>query len=160
MTNTKPIIRSMRASDLEEVAVLYTNIFAKVDIGEKWTNASAYQFMNHYHSKQPDLCFVAIMDDKIVGGFVAGIKPWWDGNHLVDGEVFVDFAYQKHKVGTELSRVMYNDAIEKYKITSIDFVTFSKDGFPLSWYEKLGFEVTKDLYMISGKPDLVLERLG
>jgi aminoglycoside 6'-N-acetyltransferase I len=160
MTKNKLIIRPMREVDLEEAAVLYTNIYDRLDVGEKWTKDTSYQLMKYWFSKLPDICFVAIIDNKIVGGFVAGIKPWWDGNHLIDGEVFVDYDYHKHKIGTELSKVMYKTALDKYKITSIDLSTFSKNGFPLSWYEKLGFKVNKQLIMINGNPGLALKKLG
>ena len=150
----------MKEEDLEEVAVLYTDIYDKVDIGEKWTKSASHQLMKYWLSKQSDLCFVAIIEDKIVGGFVAGIKPWWDGNHLVDGEVFVDYNYHKHKIGTELSKAIYKTALTKYKITSIDFVTFSKNGFPLSWYERLGFKVNRQLVLINGTPKETLKNLG
>jgi len=160
MTKGKLIIRPMKEEDLEEVAVLYTEIYDKVDIGEKWTKQASQRLIKYWLSKQSDLCFVAIIENKIVGGFVAGIKPWWDGNHLVDGEVFVDYQYHKHKIGTELSKAIYKTAFDKYDITSIDLVTFSKNGFPLSWYEKLGFVVEKKLIIINGDPKIVMQKLG
>jgi len=153
------IIRQMKEEDLDEIAILYTDIYDKVDIGEKRTKETSYLLMKYWLSKQKDLCFVAIINDKIVGGFVAGIKPWWDGNHLIDGEIFVDYKYHKHKIGTKLSKVIYETALDKYEITSIDLVTFSKNGFPLSRYEKLGFEKTKQLVMINGNPKEVLNKL-
>lgn len=160
MTEGKLIIRPMKKGDLEKVAVLYTEIYDKVDLGEKWTKQASYRFMEYWLLRQSDLCFVAIFENKIVGGFVAGIKPWWDGNHLIDGEVFVDYQYHKHKIGTELSKAIYKTALDKYKIASIDLITFSKNGFPLSWYKNLGFEVEKQLIMIHGDPIVVTRKLG
>lgn len=153
------IIRLMREEDLEEVAVLYTEIYNRLDIGEKWTKESSYELMNYWLSKQSDLCFVATLGNRIVGGFIAGIKPWWNGNHLIDGEVFVDYNYHKYGIGTELSKVIYKTALDKYKITSIDLVTFNKNGFPLSWYKKLGFEAEKQLIIINGNPEIVIKKL-
>lgn len=160
MKRDKLQIRVMEEKDFNELAVLYVDIYDKVDIGEKWTKESAYELMKYWFARQGDLGIVAVYDGKIVGGFVAGIKPWWDGNHLVDGEIFVGFDYHKLGIGTELSKAMYKKAIEKYKITSIDLVTFSKNGFPLSWYESLGFEKDSQLIMISGKPEDVIKKLG
>ncbi|MFH1233580.1 MAG: GNAT family N-acetyltransferase [Patescibacteria group bacterium] len=160
MIKRELIIRPMKEEYLEKVAVLYTEIYAKVDIGEKWTKETSCHLLKYLLLKQPDLCFVALIDNKIVGGFVAGIKPWWGGNHLIDGEVFVDYQYHKNKIGTKLSKAIYKTALDKYKITSIDLVTFSKNGFPLTWYEKLGFKVEKKLIMINGDPKIVMKKLG
>lgn len=159
MKKGKTIIRLMKNSDLNKVAALYANIYAKVDIGEKWTRATAYKLMKHFLLKQPDLAFIALLNNKIVGGFVAGIKPWWDGNHLVDGEIFVDFNYHKRGIGSELSKAMYAKAIKKYKIAGIDFVTFSKNNFPLKWYKSMGFVVGRELIMINGDANKVMQRL-
>lgn len=100
------------------------------------------------------------IDNLIVGGFVAGIKPWWDdGNHLVDGEVFVDFTHHRQKIGAELSKTIYKTALQQYQIISIDLVTFSKNGFPLSWYQKLNFKIDKQLIMIIGDPQTVIKKM-
>ena len=159
MMTDKLAIRLMNSEDLEAVALLYTNVYDTVDIGEKWTKETSYLLMEYWLARQPDLCFVSTIDNRIVGGFVAGIKPWWDGNHLVDGEVFVDFDYHQQKIGTELSKAIYKTALKKYQITSIDLVTFSKNGFPLSWYKKLNFVIQKQLIIISGDLQSVIKKL-
>ena len=50
--------------------------------------------------------------------------------------VFVDPDFQKKCIGTELSKVMYRMAIEKYDAKFFDAVTFSDKPHPLSWYRK------------------------
>mgnify|MGYP001581110235 CR=1 FL=1 len=89
------------------------------------------------------------VDGKIVGGFIAGIKPWWNGNHLVDGEIFVHPEFQKKGVGNALSKIMFKRAIEKYDAKVWDTYTF-RGKFPLKWYKKLGFEEINEWTMISG----------
>jgi len=59
-----------------------------------------------------------------MGGFVAGIKPWWDGNHLVDGEIFIHPKFQKKGFGKLLSKYMYETAIKKYNVVSFNTITF------------------------------------
>src|SRR5687768_3198077 len=95
-------IRIMTQEDLAVLADIYSEVYRVFDVGENWDKDSAYQLLEYWLHKQPDLSFVAEADEKIVGAFIAGIKPWWDGNHLVDGELFVHPDFQAKRVGTEL----------------------------------------------------------
>lgn len=104
----------------------------------------------HWFKRQPDLAFVAECDGKPVGAFVSGIKPWWDGNRLFDGEIFVDLAYQKRGIGTLLAKAMYAAAVKKYNATVFEAVTFRKSKHPLSWYRAQGFKPESKLVLISG----------
>jgi len=48
------------------------------------------------------LAFLAEVNGKIAGGICGIIKPWWDGNHLVETELFLRPEFQRQKVGTGL----------------------------------------------------------
>lgn len=143
-------IRLMQNSDLDSLSETYVEVYRVFDVGERWTKESAHKLLKYWLYRQPDLAFVAEYEDKIVGAFVAGIKPWWDGNHLVDGEIFVHPEYQKHRVGSELSKAMFRTAIEKYDAIVWDTYTFKGVDHPLSWYKSLGFEEIQEWTMISG----------
>lgn len=152
-------IKKMQNKDIQKLAEIYALVYKKFDVGEKWTVDTAEQLLSFWLNKQPDLAFVAECDNKIVGAFVAGIKPWWDGNHISDGEIFVHPDYQGKGVGRELSKVLYKKALEKYAVTSFDAYTFKKTKFPLCWYESQGFLVNEDWVMISGDVKLALAKL-
>lgn len=92
-------IRLMKKEDLKKLAIIYARTYHVFDVGERWTAKSAITLMSYWMKRQPDLFFIAKYDGKIAGAFVAGIKPWWDGNHLVDGELFVDPDFQKKGIG-------------------------------------------------------------
>jgi len=149
----------MQKKDLPRLAKIFVQVYTVFDVGEHWTIGSAQQLLSYWLKKQPDLAFVAECDGRAVGAFVAGIKPWWDGNHLSDGELFVHPAYQKKGIGTKLSIVLYQKAWKKYKVVSFDAYTFKKTKFPLSWYKSLGFEVNSDWVMISGDLKKILPKL-
>src|SRR3989344_2446360 len=100
MDNLK--IRRIQRKDLTKLAEVYNFVYKKFNIGERWTKKSAYKLLEYWLKRQPDLCFLAEYNNIIVGGFVVGIKPWWDGNHLVDGEIFVHPHYQKKGIGSAL----------------------------------------------------------
>ena len=155
----KLVIRNIDEIDLVSLAKLYVKVYSNLDVGEKWDYQSAYKLLFYWFKRQPDLCFLAEYNGVIVGAFVAGIKPWWDGNHLFDGEVFIDPAYQMKGIGTELSKVIYRTAIDKYDAKYFDAITFSDKTHPLSWYKKLGFREIKNWTIITGDLKKVLENL-
>jgi len=149
----------MKKEDLEKLAEIYVEAYTKINIGERWTFETAKELLSHWLEKQPDLAFVAEYNNKIVGAFVAGIKPWWDGNHLVDGEIFVHNDFQKKGIGTALSIALFTKALEKYKVSFYDAVTYTNHKFPLSWYKSLGLVSSENLVLISGNVKSILSKL-
>lgn len=152
-------IRQMRKEDLQQLAEIYTIVYQKFDIGERWTAETAKKLLTYWFDKQPDLAFVAEFNGQVVGAFVAGIKPWWDGNHISDGEIFVHPDFQKRGIATKLSIALYKKALEKYKVVSFDAYTFKKTKFPLSWYLSQGFIQNEDWTIISGDIKTILSKL-
>lgn len=154
----------MKKNDLQELAELYTLVYQRVDIVERkiqkrWSIDTSKKLLSHLFDKQSDLAFVAETNGQIVGAFLAGIKPWWDGNHLFDGEIFVHPDHQRRGVGTALCKTLYKKALEKYSVTDFDAYTYKKTKFPLSWYLSNGFMVSDDWAMISGKVKSVLDKM-
>ena len=139
----------MRKSDLKKLSEIYATVYREFDVGEKRTPKKAYVLLEYWLQRQPDLAFVAESDGKIAGGFVAGIKPWWDGNHLVDGEIFVHPEFQRKGIGGLLSMAMFRKAMKKYSARTWDTYTFKKK-YPLKWYKSLGFKEISEWTMISG----------
>lgn len=152
-------IRKVENFDLEILSEIYKNTYDVFDVGERWTKESALELLKYWLKRQPDLAFLAETDNKIVGAFFAAVKPWWDGVHLVDGELFVDPDNQKQKVGTLLSKHMFEQAIKKYDAKVWDTYTFKNSEHPLSWYKKQGFDENKDWVMISGDLKEAIRRL-
>ena len=150
----------MQKTDVPRLAEIYVEVYTNFDVGERWTVTTAKDLLNYWLKRQPDLTFVAEINNELVGVFVAGVKPWWDGNHLVDGEIFVHPKFQKTGIGTELSKVMYHTALDKYKVVSFDTYTFSKTEFPLRWYKKQGFKEIKEWVMITADLRKVLQNLN
>lgn len=153
-------IRKIKKEDLKKLAKIYSITYSNpdYDIGEKWDNKTAYKMLKNIFEKQPDLAFLAEDNKKIIGGFLVSVKPWWDGNHLVDGEIFIHPKYQKTGIGTNLSKTMFNYAKKKYKVIKWDTFTF-KDQYPLKWYKSLGFTEIKEWVMISADINEVINKL-
>lgn len=155
----KLTVRPMEKKDLDKLSDIYVEVYTAFDVGEKWTKKTAYNLLEFWLRHQPDLAFVAEYEGEAVGAFVAGIKPWLDGNHLFDGEIFVHPKYQNKGIGKELARVLFRKALDKYHVTEWDAFAFKNSDFPLSWYKKLGFEELKELVIISGNVKGALQKL-
>jgi len=152
-------IRLVKKEEISAVVSIYAEAFNKAGIGEEWTQRKAEEFMNWWFEHQPDLFFVTIYKEQLVGGIVAGIKPWWDGKHLVDGELFVHPDFQRQGIGKGLVRTLLKEAIRKYEIVEFEGLVDKGHEFPLSWYREIGMKETS-LVHIAGNPKEILKKLS
>ena len=152
-------IRLMKKGDLESLAEIYAETYEAFNIGEKWNKKSAHKLLEYWFKLQPDLAFVAEYNNKIVGAFVTGVKPWWDGNHLIEGEMFVHPNFQGKGIGTELIKKLFKTARKQYKAVAWDAFTPNKFKHPLSWYKKMGFKEVKEWTIITCNIEEILKKL-
>jgi len=153
-------IRRIERKDLQSLAEVYDRVYSPdtFDVGERWTKETAYEMLGYWLKRNSDLAFLAEEEGRIVGGFLADVNPWWDGNHLVDGEIFVHPDHQGKGIGTKLLKFMFEYAVRKYNAVRWDTYTV-KGKYPLKWYKSLGFEEIKEWSMISADPREVLKLL-
>lgn len=152
-------IRQMQNDDLGELSSVYVRAFDDPQLKEDWSAAAAEALLLDWFKRQPDLAFVVEIDHKPVGGFIVGVRPWWDGNHLVDGELFIDPEHQGQGLASELIRQTLLTANEKYSPVLWETYTFRGQDFPLKWYKKLGFNEIEDWVMIRANVSQILENL-
>lgn len=150
-------IRQATKKDLQILSEVYTVAYNSLGIGENWTVGSAHKLIKYLYEDQPDLFFVAQDGGAIVGGIVATVRPWWDGNHLIEGEIFVHPKHQKKGIGVKLIEKLFTVAKERYSVVSWDTYTHKVYKDPLVWYKSLGFEEIKHWTMITGDIDKVLK---
>jgi GNAT superfamily N-acetyltransferase len=153
-------IRLATKKDLNKLAKIYVNSYSPLPTEEQWEEKTAKKLLSYWMIKQPDLFFVVEVNKKLAGAFVSGIKPWRDGNHLFDGEVFVDPKYQKLGAGSKLIKAVFTKAIKKYKAVTFEASTFKNTKFPLKWYKTMGILSNKELVFISGDLKNALKKLA
>ena len=153
-------IRPAKKEDFKALSEIYVASYNSLNIGEKWTEETAEKMLTHLFNTQPDLNFVAVVEGTIVGGVNALIKPWWDGNHITDGEIFIDPKYQGQKIGKKLLKQLFLEAKNKYGAVSWDTFTHVVHTHPLTWYESMGFEKMPHWAMITGDIEKVLKNLS
>lgn len=152
-------LRLAKTEDLQTLSEVYVVAYNVLNIGEKWTESKAYELIKYLFEDQPDLFFVATVDEKVVGGIVATVRPWWDGNHLIEGEIFIHPDFQKKGIGVKLIKQLFTTAKEEYHVVSWDTFTHRVHKNPLAWYKQLGFEEIKHWVMITGNIDKVLKTI-
>lgn len=136
--------------DLEIIAVEYSDYYNNSVLEEKWTKKSAIKLFKYFYNQAPDLFFIAYDNENPVGVIMTCLKPWWDGMHLEDDEVFVCKEYQQKGIAKMLFKKLFEHAIEKYDATTLEAHTYEdENGFPYCWYKRLGFETIDDWKIIS-----------
>lgn len=154
-------IRQVRPADFRALSKLYADFYNELDeLGERWTLDAARKFISHFYARQPDLCFVAEKDDQIIGAVMAAIQPWWDGNHLVEGELLVHSNF-KHYSGyaTGLLEKILTVAEQKYQAVTWDTIVPAVIGHPFRHYEQLGFYETPVWKAVAGDVSSILRQI-
>ena len=155
------MIRLVKKEDIKYLAPIYKELYDDADIGENWTIEKSEELLNYWYEKQGDLFFVAIEDGKPVGAIVSGIKSWFNGLRLVDGEIFVSKDYQEKHLGKQLMMEHLKQAKIKYNAKVMEFHTYGDETeFPQNWYNRIGFKKDDELIIMNGEIDEVLNKLG
>ena len=116
------MIRLAKKEDIKYLAPIYKELYDDADIGENWSIEKCEELLNYWYKQQGDLLFVDIEDGKPVGAVVSGIKSWFDGLRLVDGEIFVDKKYQQNHIGKALMIEHLKQAKIKYNVKMMEFM--------------------------------------
>jgi L-amino acid N-acyltransferase YncA len=133
------VIRPITHSDIPEVAKVYMNSFFEADPSEEWTLPKAEALIKFFLKAQPDLAFLIERDGVVAGAVLGIVKPWWDGNCLVETEIFISPEFKTRGIGTSLGVHYLQEAIKLYDVRSINTITFNEFDFPASLYSRIGF---------------------
>ena len=106
-------IRKTKKEDIKKLAEIYERVWNNSKNKENWTNNKVKKLLNFYFYQKTFIGITAIINHKIIGAFFSFIKPWHDGNHLGEGELFINPDYQKQKIGTKLFLQMMKEAKKK-----------------------------------------------
>lgn len=145
-------IRKTKSSDLKILGKIYKRSYDATHSGEMWSYVQAVELINFYYHAKTFIGLTVLYDNKICGAFLSFIKPWWDGKHLAEGELFIDPRYQGKKIGTQLYLAMMKFAYKRGCVVH-DLLAYKSPSF---WYRKIGFRVTELIHM-SGKISRVIK---
>ena len=152
----KPItIQKINKQDHEAIILLYLESYLA-----EWENRNKEQitpFVN-YLLKRP-FKLKAVVDGKIIWGFISDIKPRHEGNILFDPEIFIHPDYQNQGFWRHLFHEALLQAQQTYQITNLVAFTF-KESYQLKRYQKLGIKTDDSWQMCYGALDPVLKKLS
>lgn len=149
-----------KEQDIDTIAGSYADYYSNSVLQEKWTKESATKLFEYFYGQNKDLFFVAYDDERPIGVITSILKPWWDGNHLEDGEVFVIPEYRRKGVAKMLFKALFKCAVDKYNATTLEAHTYEdENGFPYAWYKRLGFETIDDWKIISGDIKEIMKKI-
>jgi len=147
-------IRQTTSEDLEKLSQMYPSIYSDTD--EAWSEKASFELLHFYFSLPTFLGLTAIYENEVVGAFFAYIKPWWDGNHLGEGELFIEPSHQRMGIGSMLYLEMMKLADKKGCVQQ-DLLTYI--GKPAdNWYKRIGFKETGQTHL-TGNIKEVMEKL-
>ncbi len=91
---------------------------------------------------------------------MSGVKPWFDGNRLIDAELFVSKEYQNKHIATNLYKKHLEEAVRIYNCKVIEFHTYgNEEEFPQSWYRKIGSTKNEELIIMNANIEKVLKKM-
>jgi len=132
----KIVIQKTKKEDINRLAQIYKRAYDRSGFGENWNVQKATSLLRFYQEQKNFVGVTAVADNKIVGAFFSYVKPWHDGNHLGEGELFVDPAYQNKKIGTKLFMEMMKIA-KKKRCVIHELVAYDRIA---RWYKKIGLK--------------------
>lgn len=149
------IIRKSRGQDIEQLTKIYKRAYGRSKDGVDWSIQRATALLNFYFRQKTFLGLTALVGGKIVGAFFSFIKPWHDGDHLGEGELFVDPDYQNKKIGTKLFFEM-NKIAKRKRCTIHELIVY---GRVARWYKKLGIKES-GLKHMEGKIEDIIRKMS
>lgn len=130
------LIRKMTIADYDSVYELWLNT-----PGMGLNNLDdSRQGIEKYLQRNPETCFVAEKDNKIIGVILCGN----DGRRGYIHHTAVSVSERKRGVGTALVDAAVN-ALKREGINKAALVVFSKNELGNSFWEKRGFTIREDL---------------
>ncbi len=125
------------------------------DVVEIWkrtgisiTSSDTKDELNVMLNRNPDLCLIAKIDEKVIGVVMGG----FDGRRGYVHHLAIDPQYQKKGYG----KLIMDELIERLKkkrVHKIHLFIEKHNEDVIAFYKKLGWEIRKDLVMMSFIPD-------
>ena len=152
--------KEAREKDLPILASLYSVINLNIEKSETWTYETALSYMNYFYHHQPDLFICAYDEDIPIAAVMSTLKPYYDGMHLTNLELFVSEDYKDQDIEKKLLEMHLELANAKYNVRHIDTI-INKNIFDdsLNWCKDVGLEINPNLVILNSNLDNCLKNI-
>ncbi len=130
-------IRAFQQSDESAVVALWKEVFAYSE-----PRNDPARVVRQKLAFQPELFFVAAVDDEVVGTVMGG----YDGHRGWIYSLAVDPAYRRQKIGAALVRHV-EQALRELGCPKINLQVLSSNAATVEFYAKLGYRVEERISM-------------
>ncbi len=130
------IYRTLNPDDYEQLRTLW---LSTPGMGLNTTDDS-YEGISRFLMRNPDSCFAAVDNDRIVGVIMAG----HDGRRGYIYHTAVRSDMRGHGIGRRLVELAL-DALKQEGITKVALVVFSSNSGGNAFWQHMGFEARDDL---------------
>jgi len=118
------------------------------------TSSDTKKEVNVMLNKNPDLCLIAKIDEKVIGVVMGG----FDGRRGYVHHLAIDPEYQRKGYGKLLMDEL-TERFQKKRVHKVHHFIEKHNKDVINFYRKLGWEIRNDLVMMSFVPDKKLYML-
>ncbi|MEW6186853.1 MAG: GNAT family N-acetyltransferase [Thermodesulfobacteriota bacterium] len=95
-------IKPCALKDLAPCAKLLVSVYSEPPYNEKWKLATAKAYLGRFLKADPEGCFVADTDGKVIGAIFSLAYPWQAGKSVGIQELFVSPKQRRKGIGKQL----------------------------------------------------------
>jgi len=127
---------------LDEMAQLFAEVYSELGTERVWNLETAKKYLERDIVNYPEYCLVILNDGgSSMGGVFCRIDPYYQGQLLFVDSVQVKPEYRKQGIAKKLLQEVFKIA-KRNGVEGVHLLADAREGFPRSWYEKLGFELS------------------
>lgn len=136
------LLKDLDKHALVQGASAYAAAFNEAGVGENWEQEPTEKYFEYCLQRQNDLFFVAIFEDKVVGGIMGEIRRL-STEFLFITDLFVNPQFQGKGIAKQLFVKLLKTVKNNYpESKTVDTLADSTKPFPIGWYDKLGMHTT------------------
>lgn len=135
---------------LKKCAALLAEAYNAPPWQDNWTEEKAFEKLNFYFNSPNFYGLMAFQGDKIAGGCVGNIEPYFTGNYFFLKDMFVSVGSQRQGVGSRLIMAL-REYLDSSGVNTIILFT-SNQHFTYDFYMKNDFKIMEGICMMHYGP--------
>jgi GNAT superfamily N-acetyltransferase len=96
------IIQSCKPKDIEACAKLLAVVYSKAPYQEIWELKDAIAYLERFRKIDPEGCFIAKVNDDVIGAIFSFSYPWHGGKLVCIQELFVSPSQRRKGIARQL----------------------------------------------------------